>query len=609
MKKLFVFVMCIVVAVASLGAVGCGGSGTTVSGSKTVLRVVHANGGTGNKWLEALEKRFEKQYADKEYAPGKKGVDVKINCMLAVDMNNIAGVADDVYFIKDGSVVSYAAKGLLMELSDIIGSDIKVGDEYELRNGNHVTISDKVDEMSKTKQTYGDGIYGIPSEMFLEGASYDAELFDSEGLYIAGETAKESECWAYTAEDYKQSFGKDATIKLVNDLSAPRSLGPDGKSGTADDGLPSSVSEWLVLCHYMKNVLSIAPVSVSGEYPNYSNLLVWELWKSLAGERYSAFYNLEGQVEIVTGVYDNEYIFKTDKVSIKKPITKKVDITIENGYEARDMVERYYANALIEIMYKEGFFSEQIGAGNINHVEAQKRFICNGKTLLGNTFERVAVHVDGGYWWNESVMNGNFDAYQRLTTGCVNGQDRNIKWMSLPVQWSGSVTEASKENAHDYMAKRFSSGICAVNANNLGKKDTDEMLAVIKDFILFAYSDESMNEFTRHTGLTYGVDYKVEPDVYNGLSKFYQSIIDMTNEQKMPYYNMNKVYVNSSGLFDFGLLSHYTGAGDITSSFLGNLKSGTAGAAYADTWTEFKFASISLAEWAGILKSSGVISD
>jgi len=602
MKKFLAILLCAILCVATLGVVGCNAN---TSSNKTVLRVVHANGGTGNKWLEELEKNFETTYANKEYASGKKGVDVKLNCTLSVDMNNIAGVADDVYFIKSGSVVSFAAKGLLLELSDIMNEDIKVGDEYELRDGKHVKIADKVDEASKIRQTYGTGIYGIPSEMYLEGVSYDAELFDQERLYIASETAEQG-VMSYTAEDYVNSFGEDATIKLVEDLDTPKSLGPDGKANTMDDGLPSSISEWLVLCHYMKRSLSIAPVSVSGEFPNYSNHLVQELWKSLAGERYSAFYNLEGKVEVVTGVDDNEYIFKTDKVEIKKPITKLVDITMENGYEARDMVERYYANAVIEIMYKEGYFSEQIGTGNINHVEAQKRFICNGKTLSGNTFERVAMHVDGGYWWNESVQNGNFDAYQRLTPGCTNGQTRNIKWMSLPVQWQGSITEAEKENAHDYMIERFGSGVCAVNANVVGQKDSEEMLAVIKDFILFAYTDDSMNNFTKNTGMLYNVDYKVKPEVYNGISKFYQSMIDLLTTQEKPNYNMNKVYINSSNLFNFGLLSIYTGANDVTSSFLGNLKSGSAGAGVANTYTEFKFASIPASEWAGILTSSGV---
>jgi hypothetical protein len=118
-----------------------------------------------------------------------------------------------------------------------------------------------------------------------------------------------------------------------------------------------------------------------------------------------------------------------------------------------------------------------------------------------------------------------------------------------------------------------------------------------------------MNEFTKYTGMTYGVDYEVKSDVYKGLSKFYQSIIDMTSKQEMPYYNMNKVYVNSVGLFNFGLLSVYTGAGDVTSSFLGNLKAGSAAADFADTYTEFKFASLTPAEWSGILKSSGVVAD
>ncbi len=608
MKKFLSILMCIVLCLTVLGAIGCGPDSS--SGGKTILRVVHANGGTGDKWLTTLEKAFEEKYANKEYAPGKKGVDVKTNGTLSVDMNNIAGVADDIYFIKSSSIVSFAAKDLLLELSDIMNEDIKVGDEYELRNGEPVSIADKVDDILKVKHTYGTGIYGIPSEIYLEGVTYDAELFNRERLYIASETATAEEYSEYTATDYVESFGEDATIKLVYDLDSPRSLGPDGKPNTTDDGLPSSISEWLVLCHYMKRSgLNIAPVSVSGEFPNYSNLLVSELWKSLAGARYSSYYNFDGEVEIVTGVYDDQYLFKTNKVSIKKPKTEKVTITMDNGYKARDMVERYYANAVIEIMYKEGYFSEQIGSGNINHVEAQKRFICNGKSLSGNTFERVAMHVDGGYWWNESVQNGNFDTYKRLTPGCVNGQDRDLRWMSLPVQWSGSVTADNKENAHDYMIERFGSGTCVVNANVLGKKDTQEMLAVIKDFIHFAYTDENMNNFTKQTGMTYNVNYKLDPAVYNGISKFYQSMADMLTTQEKPYYNMNKVYLNSSNLFNFGLLSVYTGAGEVTSSFLGNLKAGSAGAAYADTYTEFKFASISENEWKGILKASGVSTD
>ena len=605
MKKFLSILMCVVLCLTVFGTIGCGP--TSSSGGKTILRVVHANGGTGDKWLTTLEKKFEEKYANKQYAPGKRGVEVKTNGTLSVDMNNIAGVADDIYFIKSGSIVSFAAKDLLLELSDIMNEDIKVGDDYELRDGERISIADKVDDILKVKHTYGEGVYGIPSEIYLEGVTYDAELFNTERLYIASETATEEECWLYTATDYVDSFGDDATIKLVSDLDAPRSLGPDGKPNTTDDGLPSSISEWLVLCHYMKRGgPNIAPVSVSGEFPNYSNHFVSELWKSLAGERYSSYYNFEGEVEIVTGVYDDQYLFKTNKVSIKKPKTEMVDITIENGYKARDMVERYYANAVIEIMYKEGYFSDQIGSGNINHVEAQKRFICNGKSLLGNTFERVAMHVDGGYWWNESVQNGNFDAYKRLTPGCTNGQNRDLRWMSMPVQWSGSVTEDNKANAHDYMIERFGSGTCVVNANVLGKKDTAEMLAVIKDFIHFAYTDENMNNFTKQTGMVYNVNYDVDPTVYNSLSKFYQSMTDMLKTQEKPYYNMNKVYLNSSNLFNFGLLSVYTGAGEVTSSFLGNLKAGSAGAAYANTYTEFKFASITESEWKGILKASGV---
>ena len=600
MKKFLTLLMCFVLLMTSAMAVGCTPVGPGSNGEKTVIRVFHSNGGTGTQWLRNLEKRFEEDFADKEYATGKKGVDVKVSEDLGDNVDNIASDATDVFFLKRKSAVSLAIKGEVLDLTEWISED------SDVRNGEPISILDKMDDASIKKQSYGSGIYAIPTEFYLEGVSYDVEMFDNECLYIAaaGDTAYST---PYTAEEYVESLGEDATVRFINYDTAPKSLGPDGKPNTSDDGLPSSVSEWLVLCHYMKNVCGIAPMSVSGKYKNYSNHMVYDLWRSLAGERFEAFYNLEGEdIEVVTGVSDTEYLFKTANVEIPMPITKTVDISMANGYEARDMVERYYANAVMEIFQKEGFFAESIiGNTDITHVMAQNRFISNGLSFQGNTFEKVAMHTDGGYWWNESVQNGNFDQYEVLNPEVENGQDRNIAWMSMPVKWSGSVESEGDSDAHDYMGRDFSSGICLVNSNILNKKDTEEMLAVIKDFIHYAFTDESMNEFTRQTGMLYGLDYKVKSDVLNDISLFYRSQIELVQNQPMPNYNMNAVYVNNAGLFDFGLLSGYMGAGG-KHSFLDNLRGGKATAQYANTYVEFKEGSFTETAWQGILQALGI---
>ena len=204
------------------------------------------------------------------------------------------------------------------------------------------------------------------------------------------------------------------------------------------------------------------------------------------------------------------------------------------------------------------------------------------------------MHVDGGYWWQESTAEGNFEKYAYFD-GRPNedGQDRNIAWMSLPVQWSGSVTEEEQGNAHEYIGVGMAKGMCIVNANVLKDKNSAELLGAIKDFVQYAYTDANLNEFTRTTGMPYNVDYDITDDVKEDVSTFYNSMIELLRGYK-PDYNFNKSYVRAPGNYGFGLLSDYMGV-DNKSSFLGALMMKTTN---ANTWAEFKEGSVDAATWA-----------
>ena len=85
MKKLAKSLLAIVLAVmmvVSLGACNRDPNevgGETIITSKTQLYVSNFNGGVGHDWLDAHIKRFQEVYAEHEFIPGTKGVQVHVN--------------------------------------------------------------------------------------------------------------------------------------------------------------------------------------------------------------------------------------------------------------------------------------------------------------------------------------------------------------------------------------------------------------------------------------------------------------------------------------------------------------------------------------------------
>ena len=339
---------------------------------------------------------------------------------------------------------------------------------------------------------------------------------------------------AKDAENGKLIENKDGSLDLRTSASATKSCGPDGKPNTDDDGLPSSLEELLILSGELKNKTGAGPFTVTGANLYYTNYLVEGLWASLAGsEELKAVYGFNGSVDVVIG-YTDENLFKGIDY-IKKPIVTKTTITNKNGNLALKSAARYYATAFIEILHKEGFFSDI--SSSVSHTGAQKNFINGGV----RTNSVRAFLVDGSYWYNESVDQGNFKDYTTMTGKTARG----VRFMSLPVTATGSVTPsetATKPSLID-------NGIAYAYINARYSDKTD-IVKACKTFLKFLYSDAELKEFTALTGVTRPLTYSLTEAQYNKLPEYQQKVYDLSRNSDILYFGSeNPIFKNNQQTF------------------------------------------------------------
>lgn len=509
-KKLSVSILSVVLL---CGVVGLAGCGKTSYGNKTVIYIMNNGGGCGRVWLDNAIERFQQKIGDKSYAQGKAGVVFEIEHNINTQASTMATAGYDVYFTtSDSFPYALAQRDLLYDVTDFINKD-----SYPDADGNiTVSILDKMEESYQDVLKGADGrFYAIPHEEWFPGLSYDAELFESKNLYFAD--PEESNVRTYTCP-----YG---TGRFVANKTSKKSTGNDGVYGTYDDGLPSSLTELLILCSRLKNELTIVPFTVSGANAPYTNYLLESLWASLSG--YNAFmgtYTFDSEIEVVTGYTDEPLFPGVDSIAhIKKPTTKKVTLTEETGYLATDNVNRYYASAFLEIMYIEGWYSDDI-SNSSSHTGAQSNFIFSGV----NGKQTVAMLIEGNYWYNESVTCNNFkDYFDYFPTKT----ERDIRWMPLPTSLSESAT---KDNKRENVL--LDTGVSYTFINKKTQYKTDGCLEALLDFLTFIYSDEEMSHFTQCTGLgKAAMKYDILDEDWNKMEEFKKSMWDLRNNNKVIY--------------------------------------------------------------------------
>lgn len=535
--------------VMSFGAVACGGGGGGTSSSAdasktTVLTMLVGENAYGTDILKEQAERFSAKYAEKSYATGKKGVAVQVETSGAAINIDESMLNEGYHIIATGDgytkVATAASNGWIASLDEIMKTEIAEDGKaiYEkIPQSIRFNYELQVDSAEATVES---GYYGIPSYESYGGLTYDKDLFDQQGFYFANATA--SDAASFTSE----ILGAGYTYKFTSDLTA-RSVGPDGKANTEDDGLPSSLYELIALCEYL-DTNSIKPFIMSGKMGFYLNYFTEALYMSLLGyENAVAQKGFQSDaMDIVVG-YTDEDLFPGLE-GVKKPITQTVTIDEQYGYYTSASVEKYYTFAFMQLMEQEEWYASASNQPNKGAIDAQKDFLFG----LHDSARQGAMLIECSYWYNESRMRGNFIDYDKMYF--KTDPDREVRWMSLPVNISTSVdgtdetvtTAVNKESKKGEPITLYipDGGFVCVNARY---QDNAEIMGAIKDYFMFRYSDAELSKTTVQGCYGSMLEYDIKDADLEGASTFAQSYAKLVKSANKVYpYGDSDVYRNNS---------------------------------------------------------------
>ncbi len=483
--------------------------------SKTTLYVVNYAGGFGSEWLDEVEKRFEAAYANVSFEEGKMGVDVKIDHNKDQGesyINKTEAQNYEVYFPGNIYYHEWVNAGKMLDISDVV---------TELIEGEGKSILDKMTDAEKEFYSVDGKYYAIPHHNSQPGIVYDKDLFKSKGLYIAKDGAPSEPGFTGDADDYK-------TYKWTGN--GEKSMGPDGEYGTSDDGLPATYDEFFILCEYMSTpAKGVTPFIWTGKTKDYyTNLLLAALAADYEGSQLSLQYSYNGTA---TNLVDS---INADGTVNFKPATT---ITEANGYEVYHSAGRYYALTFLERILDGNYYTTNHCFGATSNLEVQYQYM-----LSKDSNQPYAFMVEGNWWENEAT-----DSFDKCVQYETNGESyaktaRNFAFMPLPKATADLIGTGTTLTTTEATLGFIKASIKA------------EKVDVAKEFLKFCYTDVSLNEFTKVTGIPAALQYKLDPSIYNSLSSYGKSLCDVKDSVVNPYSSSlihKNNYQNSILMFTF----------------------------------------------------------
>lgn len=482
-------------AVLSVGvAAGCGNGniGKDEDSSKITQISFRQWGGTASStdWLQQAADRFAAEKANEPYESGKKGVKVEISTNKDSDYTSSIPDYDILMDENSANIYDMQTRGYLADIDDLVKG-----------------LQSKIEPQLLPKLKGADGkYYGLPHYSYDVSISYNVDLFKSENLYIAA-PGEES------VVNYKSSLlpGSSAGVNFVFNENTKKSCGPNGIPNDYDDGLPSSLEEFIVLCDYIKNKKQINPFAISdiNGGANYAFMLIESLWAGMVGTdamKATTCNFTDAEVEVVKEgalSYDGTLL----NTGIKMPQTETVVLSDDNGYRMYDMSARYYALSFLELAKNKGWFKNQ----QMTNTKAQEFFVLGNYNANDN--DRCAMLVDSTFWYGESVSGGTLTKYKSLS----GGKEANVSMMPMPVQLTGQVTEGNgkKPTVIDTSATVF--------VNKRVEKN-EGLFRAVKEFIEFLYSDAELKAFTETSKLTMNLKYDYDK---SSLGNFYAGVLEI----------------------------------------------------------------------------------
>ena len=515
-KKLISFTLLLAVAVSTIS---CHSKKTqkekeeAANANKAVLYIYSFTSGFGSTWLTEAIKDYENLNKDVKIGD-KTGIIVKPTTVKSdVPGSTMAGRQEVVYFLEQQDYYELVANNYISDITPAITGPNKY-------DNNSKTLESKMfpDQKSYFGRTNGatTSYYAYPHYFTSFGIVYDVDLFDAKGYYFA---------------DGYDAKGALADMFLGTDGMAnnwTKTAGPDAVPGNADDGLPTTYDEFLLLCRYISEIGQDNPLLWTGQHRDaYLTHFINALATDYEGyDQMRLNFTFDGEATSLGTIVGNNFV--------KDSISKKIDQT--NGYELARQAGKYYAMDFYGDLYNSSAINNdanrtKLFSSTYSHESAQEDFLIRGS-------KRNAMLLDGSWWETEATPV--FDILVESNGQAYSKKNRRLGWMPLPKQ-NGDLVGAGS-TLYDIMYP-----LCVVKGG-LDVNSWEYKYAL--DFIQFINSDAQIAKFNQITGCTKALDYTLSADQYNSLTYFGKSFYDIYKNSDIVFpYDNNLLFANNQSKF------------------------------------------------------------
>ena len=542
MKKRFKSIFTTLLAVLILSTtVGCN-SGTIIEEydeTKSLLTVYSYDGGVGNVWLDKAIERFEKDYENYSFEPGKVGVQVAATKKKEGQDLSTINQMEDIIFSEWCDIPSLFSTGKTLPITDIMNVPLNeyLVDENGVPLTNDTdTIEDKLYDSSKDFFTFKNNqYYGLPHYSHFSGIVYNKALFDKKDLYLA--KTPTSNASAANLAGY-----------FISATNSEKSCGPDGEYGTSDDGLPATYDEFFRFCDYMTKK-TVKPFIWTGSGANgYTKYLLNAIYLNLAGKEVADMnytFNSKGkEIEIVT-FEGSTLVEGTDTV---KPDDFDAIFKQKAKYQALEVYDKIIDTA----KYQHDTCNNSVA----DNLRAQEDYV---KSY--NEGNPIAFLVEGSYWYSEATdsyfIDDARDIYQEEYD-----ELNDYRMLPLPRVYSGSATDVAalktEGKLHAPVVGDQSDSLAAINANIANKPN---QIKLAKTFLAYLHTQESLAEFTKYSSTIKFMNYDVDTSTL--LNDYAKNLWDYVEqcEVVLPY-SSHTNYINGKENYTLHIQGHFWDYGD-----------------------------------------------
>ena len=522
---------------------GCGGD-DGLDPNKTTIVVGYQDGGFRDNWLLAWEADFAKMFKDKSFEPGKTGVQFDNQPTKALAQTPAQTIEENDYDIifneQENHTYFFIDNDIAKNVSDLVttpltefGETKSIVDKLSLDDreffGNGKTYNETTGQYD-----YADNFYTLPWFETIMGIYYDVDLFEQKGYFIAAPASE---------------GGNPDSYGCVRSKSAPRSNGPDGKTGnidgvdySCDDGLPATYEEFFRMCDKIFSQNQTA-ILWSGAQANYMPFFFQTIAADFDGyEQTKLKFTLDGTARNLISVANDGTVTELPDEVITSATGYHL-IKQEGNYRALQFLERLINTPNPNDSTRRKYLNQDESFGTSTTAKAaQGIFVGSKYQALEGNHEAVAMFVDGSWWYNEATSD--FNAYSSFEG--AGQRERRIGLMPIPKYDNTRLGEATY----------LKTWITNVMINK--EADSKPYSEAVDLFFRYCHTDKALSAFTRETHALRPFNYNLTAEDEQKASYFAKDLLRIHNTQKIVNpYSLNNVVKNNTSKINANYTNKY----------------------------------------------------